>query len=157
MSRKTGGGYFEVGRDKPPIGTRWPPGQSGDPRGRPKKDKSLREGLLEVLRRKTPAQENGRQRTRPLWEIIVTNLATDAARHDQVAMRNLVTVMRFLGLGAEEAAPSADRDKMSKEDEAILKAYLEQALSEFKNQTEDAETQAKDEGALNDRADKEDK
>ena len=30
-------GYYEVGKCRPPLASRWKPGQCGNPKGRPKK------------------------------------------------------------------------------------------------------------------------
>ena len=84
------GDDYEVGYGKPPKGTRWKPGQSGNPGGRPKKTKDF-EKLLErefdeVLR----IQEGGVMRTLTKRELIAKKLVHDALKGDHRVMKLLL-------------------------------------------------------------------
>ncbi len=46
---QTSTGGYDVGYRKPPKHTRFKPGQSGNPRGRPKGTKNLKTDLIEEL------------------------------------------------------------------------------------------------------------
>ncbi len=48
---------YEVGYGKPPEHTRFKPGQSGNPRGRPKGTKNLKTDLIEELSEKIVVRE----------------------------------------------------------------------------------------------------
>ena len=50
----------------PPVETRWKPGQSGNPKGRPKKEKLLEPLIRELLESKRRGDKEGR-----LWKMIV--------------------------------------------------------------------------------------
>ena len=50
----------------PPVETRWKPGQSGNPKGRPKKEKLLEPLIRELLESKRRGDKEGRQ-----WKMIV--------------------------------------------------------------------------------------
>jgi len=50
----------------PPVETRWKPGQSGNPKGRPKKEKLLEPLIRELLESKRRSDKEGRQ-----WKMIV--------------------------------------------------------------------------------------
>ena len=50
---------YDVGYRKPPVQTRFKPGQSGNPKGHPKPQASLAQSLLKALLRKVKITENG--------------------------------------------------------------------------------------------------
>jgi hypothetical protein len=54
-------GEYSVGKGKPPLHTRFKPGQCGNPKGRPKGAKNVKTVALEILMRKMPATINGKK------------------------------------------------------------------------------------------------
>ena len=64
-SRKSSDGTYSVGYGRPPEETRFKPGQSGNPKGRPKGSKNLRTLFAEELRRSVTLKENGKTRRVP--------------------------------------------------------------------------------------------
>jgi len=65
---------YEVGYGRPPLATRFKPGQSGNARGRPKGDKNLSTLTREKLQAKVAVREGGRERRMSKGEIGVTKL-----------------------------------------------------------------------------------
>jgi hypothetical protein len=61
--KKLKSGLYNVGYGKPPTDTRFKPGQSGNPRGRPKKNPSVAEIFAHELKRRRSIVEDG-QRSR---------------------------------------------------------------------------------------------
>ena len=66
------GGDYEVGHGKPPKHSRYKKGQSGNPKGRPKKKKDealskeeYRKAFFEVMNSDVPVRKNGRETTMP--------------------------------------------------------------------------------------------
>jgi hypothetical protein len=51
---------INYGRCSPPVETRWKPGQSGNPKGRPKKEESLADLLNELVNALCPTDPEGR-------------------------------------------------------------------------------------------------
>jgi Family of unknown function (DUF5681) len=49
-----------VGKGRPPLSTRWKPGQSGNPKGRPKGAKNMMTYFRQELNRKIAIKEGGR-------------------------------------------------------------------------------------------------
>jgi len=92
------GGDYEVGYRRPPKATRFQPGVSGNPRGRPKGRKNLRTELLDELRRKTAVVEKGKRRLMSCQTFIVRRLVTDAANGNARAREQLLRL-------ASEAIP----------------------------------------------------
>src|SRR5215467_1576536 len=73
-------GNYTVGRGRPPVATRWKPGQSGNPKGRPQGSKNLLTILDKALNKKIRIQENGKWRTITTREAIATRLVHDSIK-----------------------------------------------------------------------------
>jgi hypothetical protein len=71
---------YKVGFKKPPEHTRFRPGQSGNPRGRPTGSKNYRTIVGEVMNRKMRVKENGKLRNLSRGKIIITQLANEAMK-----------------------------------------------------------------------------
>ena len=71
-----------VGYGKPPKKHQFKPGQSGNPRGRPLRNQSMRASILEELKMSITVTENGRTRKMPKDKAIVVNLINKALRGD---------------------------------------------------------------------------
>ncbi len=114
-------GRDEVGYCKPPKRTRFQPGQSGNPRGRPKGTKNLKTDLMEELNEKIVIREGDRSqkvsKQRALLKSVVNRAIKGDARAIGIA---LSTMMRLLDTG--EGAPVAEEALLDDELE-ILKAF----------------------------------
>jgi hypothetical protein len=62
-------GDYEVGYGKPPKGTQFVAGKSGNPRGRPQGARSLKALIPELLNEKMQVNENGKTRTMTKREV----------------------------------------------------------------------------------------
>ena len=81
---------YKVGYGKPPVATRFKPGQSGNPAGKKKKPKpqtSLKPVLKEVL--EEPVTLNGRKYT-PM-EVVIRTLMNKAMKGDMRAIKQETT------------------------------------------------------------------
>ncbi|TFL16158.1 DUF5681 domain-containing protein [Jannaschia formosa] len=87
---------YEVGYAKPPVETRFKPGQSGNPKGRPKGSKNRRPALneerlkdiiLAEAYREITVRDSGRDVTVPMAQAIVRALAVNAAKGQHRAQR----------------------------------------------------------------------
>ena len=83
-----------VGYGRPPAATRFKPGRSGNPRGRPKGAKGTKATVKRVLMEKHRADPDGRGRTREYTalELTVMLLKTLAASGDQRAYKALMAL-----------------------------------------------------------------
>jgi hypothetical protein len=75
-------GSYEVGKGRPPTATRWKPGQSGNPKGRPRGAKNLVTLFHEALQQKLQIEEHGKSRTITAREGIVRRLVNLALKGD---------------------------------------------------------------------------
>jgi len=77
-------------RCKPPKNTRFRPGQSGNPNGRPKGSVSFQTLIERELRKSVVINEHGRQKRLTKQEIIVRRLAHDGIKGDYKAIALLM-------------------------------------------------------------------
>jgi hypothetical protein len=82
---------YKVGKGRPPAATRWKPGQSGNPRGRPRGSKNLETILSEALNEKIRVQEKGRSRSMTAREVIGKRIVHAAMKGDLKSINLLLT------------------------------------------------------------------
>ena len=106
---------YDVGYAKPPVETRFKPGQSGNPNGRPKGSKNKRSGtseeplkeiVLAEAYRVIPVKDGDRSVTLPMAQAIVRSIALSAAKGQHRAQK-LFTEM----LAQTEASRRADHEQ----------------------------------------------
>ncbi|MGA7324132.1 MAG: DUF5681 domain-containing protein [Rhodomicrobium sp.] len=96
---KPGGGY-RTGYRHPPLATRFRPGTSGNPRGRPKGARSLATVLASTLAERVVVTENGRRKRITKLEAAVKQLVNRAASGEPRSMSLLLALVQ-----ASEAKP----------------------------------------------------
>src|ERR1044071_2470477 len=106
LSRRKVGDYV-VGKGRPPKATRWKPGQSGNPKGRPKGSKNAATMAKAALGRKVVATVNGVRRKLTVAEIAYRRLADKAMAGDQKAFNYLLTLANNIDPADIEAGASA--------------------------------------------------
>jgi hypothetical protein len=110
---------YEVGYGRPPRHTRFEPGRSGNPRGRPPGSKNLSSLLQKALDEPAVVVENNRRRRIAKREAIVTQFVNQSAKGDLKATQLLLSILRDLESRAEPGA--ADADKITEADQQIIK------------------------------------
>ena len=86
-------GHYEVGYRRPPRHTRFRPGRSGNPKGRPKrKPVPIAECINEILDAPIVYQEGGRARTTTRQELSLRVLVARAVAGDISAAENLLKI-----------------------------------------------------------------
>jgi hypothetical protein len=65
---------YEVGFGRPPVATRFKPGNKGNPKGRPKKRPTVGQIIEGSLMTKVTVVENGRSKTMTAQEVIIRKL-----------------------------------------------------------------------------------
>ena len=85
---------YEVGYGKPPRHTRFEPGRSGNPRGRPPGAKNMKTLLSKALNELVVVTEPGGRRKVSKREAIVTQLVNRSAKADYRAIQILLGMLR---------------------------------------------------------------
>lgn len=73
---------YEVGWGRPPVKSRWKPGQSGNPKGRRKGSKNHQTILESLVHQKITVHEGGRSRTMSKFEVAAMQLINKAVGGD---------------------------------------------------------------------------
>lgn len=84
---------YEVGYGKPPKASRFKPGQSGNPKGRPKGSMSARTLLDRALSTPIVITENGKSRTVQHREALFKSLTAKGLKGD---MRSLALIIKLM-------------------------------------------------------------
>jgi len=115
---------YAVGFQKPPVDTRFKPGRSGNPKGRPKGTKNLKTDLAEELNERITIREGTATKTLSKQRILVKALLNKAGKGD-VRAANLVfsLVMRL----EDSSEGGADTEiELTNDDYEVLETYLQQ-------------------------------
>ena len=109
---KTANANYEVGYGKPPQSTRFKPGQSGNPKGKPKGAKNLAIIVNNAIKEKVVVNENGKRKTISKLEVAVRQLVNKAAIGDQKAMMQLLPLVQIVEgrAGTDAPLPNYEQD-----------------------------------------------
>jgi hypothetical protein len=85
-------GNYAVGKGRPPLSTRWKPGQSGNPKGRPRgaKKKDMATHFHDALSRKIEITVDGKLRKVAVREAIVLKVTNLALKGDPKAISLII-------------------------------------------------------------------
>ena len=73
---------FAIGKGRPPKATRWKPGQSGNPKGRPKGSRNLVTIIGDILSDKIAVEKGGKKIRITIREAIAMRLTQSAMKGD---------------------------------------------------------------------------
>ena len=131
----------EVGYGKPPKRSRFKKGQSGNPRGRPKRTKNFKTDLREELAEPVNIREGGRLTSVSSQRAILKKLRAKALNGDQRALDRLLALAERYAL--EDTADDDERD-LSKSDQEIIARFKERTIREYEteqNRNQDGDQQ----------------
>ena len=108
---------------RPPRSTQFKPGDSGNPKGRPKGSRPVGALLQEIIQQKIAVTENGKTRRLPVLEIMLRRLANEAMRGEQRSVKFLLTLLEHYG---DSSQTTLQLGEMLAEDAEILAEYLDE-------------------------------
>ena len=107
---------YPVGYRKPPKGTRFKPGQSGNSKGRAKGARNFATVIQQELKSRIPVTENGKRKTISKRQAVVKQLVNKAAAGDPRAIPILLNEARLhenqIGAGPAEDVFNTTEDQM---------------------------------------------
>ena len=121
-----------VGYRSPPREHQFKPGQSGNPRGRPKGSLNVATVLAKTLREKLTVMENGRRKTITKLDAAVKQLVNKAATGDARAIHLLLGLSQAVEDRAE--APGAMPKNVPEADQQVMKSLLTRIQSYAKGE-----------------------
>jgi hypothetical protein len=116
-------GTYSVGYGKPPRNTQFQPGQSGNPRGRPRGSKNLATLIEQELSATVAVNEGGRRRTLSKRAVIAKRLVNKAAEGDFRTVQTLFKVQESALAGPDPVESNEEEENLGPDDQAILQAY----------------------------------
>ena len=113
----------QVGYGKPPKHSRFKSGQSGNPKGRPKKRASPSDILQDVFFEAIEVVKDGRAQMLPRIKVLLNQIMTEALKGDQKAISN---VIKLLPLLKAALAVGSEGSESSRPDSAQERKILEE-------------------------------
>jgi hypothetical protein len=115
---------YAVGYGKPPIHTRFQRGQSGNPKGKKKGQKSLKAVVEKVFQEKVSIRTARGTRKVTKLDALVQKLMNDALTGDAKAVVHIVRLAKEAGLTQEAAFIEAASQDLTEEDRLIMERYM---------------------------------
>ena len=112
------GREYDVGYRKPPKHKQFKPGQSGNPRGRPKGSKNESTILHGILHRKIKIQDGGCSRQVTILEAMLTRFAQDSLKG------NVKSAAFLLNRYGTLVSGEIEQSGLSSDDQAVLEAFV---------------------------------
>ncbi len=129
---------YPVGYGRPPAHARFKPGQSGNPKGRPKRTKNLRTDLVEELGEFIRVRQADREYSVSKQRALIKALVARAVKGDTRAATSIVTLCaRLLGVGDDEG----ESQPLSIPDQRVIDEFVEREIARRKQSSEDEESQ----------------
>jgi hypothetical protein len=120
----------KIGYGKPPRGHQFKPGQSGNPKGRPKGVKNESTMLHDLLFKKIDVREAGRLRKITVLEAILRRIAEESLKG------NTKSAAFLLGRLGAISATDTKQNELNADEENALSAYLRKMASQIRNDRE---------------------
>ncbi len=123
------GDDYEIGYGRPPRATRFRPGQSGNPKGRPKRTKNLKTDLMEELGETIRVREGDCEFRVSKQRAVLKSLIAKAVKGDTRAVTSLVNLCaRLVGVADEDGH---DRP-LPPADQRVIDEYVEREIARRK-------------------------
>lgn len=90
MARRRNESDYDVGYGKPPQGSQFKPGKSGNPKGRPKNTPNLKTAITDLLSKSVTVREDGSSRRVSSLEAILLRQLQKALSGNHVAAEQLI-------------------------------------------------------------------
>ena len=120
---------YAVGYGRPPVHTRFQPGRSGNPKGRPRGSKNFSTLVDEELAKRVTVLENGKPRTMTMREALVKRLVNRAVGGDPRAITLVLDQERQATQQKESQADALgliDYDKDARAIQNVIKRLQEE-------------------------------
>lgn len=109
-------GTYEIGYGKPPIKQQYPPGVSGNPKGRPKGPGNALKAIIKHANKKVTVIENGSEKKMAKIDVVISAMFNKASNGDVGAARLLTTLLQ----AASEMAGNNDAPEFTDADIAVM-------------------------------------
>lgn len=127
---RVGTSQYEVGYGKPPLHTRFKPGRSGNPRGRPKDAKGLKTIVRETMTAKVPVRTGGGEKKMTRMEAVLHKTVELGMKGNPRALIQLITLYASAVPEAAPPIPAQHAEELTASDLAMLEELKATWLAE---------------------------
>jgi Family of unknown function (DUF5681) len=115
---------YPVGYRRPPLHTRFKPGESGNRKGRPPRQRNVRTVLEEMLNQRITVRDGNGTRSLTKLDGVFLTMVNGALKGNPKDLAALITLIRSLGLTGE--TPEAPKSEpVTADDEAVIADYFQ--------------------------------
>jgi hypothetical protein len=115
---------YAIGYCRPPKHTQFKPGQCGNPKGRPKRQRNVRTVVEDVLSERITIREGNRTRSLTKLDGIVLKTVNDALKGDAKALASVIALLRSVGM-TDEVPEASHSEPFTANDEGLLADFLQ--------------------------------
>jgi hypothetical protein len=112
---------YKVGYGKPPTHSQFKKGQSGNPKGRPKRKTLFRTEVQEIGRKMATVRTNGKTSKVPMTRVILQTVLQRALDGDNTSTKQ---ILELFGKYLDEPGDEKNVAEISPRDEALIEEYL---------------------------------
>lgn len=116
---------YDVGYCRPPKGSQFKPGQSGNPKGRKRQPKSVQAQVRKALSKKVRISEGGKPKWLTYQDLIIRTQLNKAAKGDLKAAAFVLNLARSPEFAD---ADTIDPNSLPAEDQAMFEEMMRQVL-----------------------------